>query len=158
MRNHRGILVALLLALLLAACTPARLTRPKMPSDAERAEVLIYRESSILAGLSSLIFGANQQDYLVLRNGTYAQLFLSPGTYEFFVRSEGADQPARLPMTLGANSRTCLKGYANPSNVAKSLFFWPAYYLGSTFLLEATACPSSETLATYSRVDVQYAE
>ncbi len=158
MRNHRGIPVVLLLALLLAACTPARLTRLKMPSDAERAEVLIYREPSFNVWGASLVFGANQQDYVVLRNGSYGQLFLSPGTYEFFVRSEGADQPARLTMTLGVSSRTCLKGYANPSNVAKTLLFWPAYYLGSTFLLEAAACPSNETLATYSRVDVQYAE
>ncbi len=155
----KAMFVALVVSSLLAgACTPANLTRLRMPVESQRAEVLIYRESSVLASLGGLIFGANRQDYVILSNGSYAQIYLSPNTYEFFVRSTGADQPYVLGITLSANTRKCLKGYPNPSNILKSLLFIPAYYMGNTFLLEEVACPSSEELPKYSKVAVQYVE
>jgi hypothetical protein len=140
---------------LLAACTPAHLTPLKAPTASERAELLVYRESAFNAGGVGLIFGADGQDYTALGNSQYAQVYLTPGPYQFFARSTQGDRPYVLPLNMATSQRICLKAYANPANLAKAVLPL-AYYFGHTFLLEQVACPTAEELAKYSQEPVEY--
>jgi hypothetical protein len=149
-------ITAPLLALIAAACTPAQLTPLKIPEASKQSEIIVFREPALNAAASELVFGADDTDYVTLRNGNYAQMYLDPRTYRFFVRSIGADQPYVLTVTLNPNDHKCFKAYANPSNLAKAALFALAYYMGNTFLLEESACLSAEDLSEYSKVDVQY--
>ncbi len=145
-----------LLLLAVAGCTPAKLTLLQAPDEANRAEILIYRESALNALAMPMVFGADGDDYVVLKDGQYTRILVRPGTYNFFVRSVQADRPRLLTVELQARGIKCLRAYANPANIAKALAE-PAYYLGSTFLVEAVSCPSPAELArNYSWVPIDY--
>jgi len=163
--------VILLLQVLAVGCTPtpARLTPLKVSDETQRSEVIVYRESAFNWATRKLVFGADGEDYVTLRNADYAQLYLSPKMYQFFVRSEYADRPYVLTATLNANDRKCMKAYANPANwgtlpqVVDFVLPLPLVgtwvtFAGNRFLLEEVTCPSPEDLAKYSKVEVQYRE
>lgn len=138
----------------LAACTPAHLTKLPAPTS-ESSELIIYREAAFNAGGAKLVFGANDSDYASLWNEQYTKTLIQPGSYKFYVRSTGADQPFIIPITIEPRKRLCLKAFPNPVNIAK-VFFFPAYYFGNTFLLEQVNCLSVTELSQYSLVEVAY--
>lgn len=160
--------VILLLQVLAVGCTtPAKLTPLKVSDETQRSEVIVYRESALNWYGWNLVFGADGEDYVTLRNADYAQLYLSPKTYQFFARSEYPARPYVLTATLNANDRKCMRAYANPSNPVKAVLggtiilapvglAW--LFMGNDFLLEEVTCPSPEELAKYTKVEVQYRE
>lgn len=141
--------------LVVVGCTPAKLTHLQLPDEPQRSEILVYRETSFNAEKMEMVFGADGNDYVSLRNGQYAHMYLRPGTYSFFVRSAYLDQPSVMAVTLNANDRVCLKAFADPANYGKVLM--PLlYHVSNTFSIERTNCPSSKELANYRRVVVEY--
>ena len=147
--------LCLITCLSVVGCNPASIVRPKAPDEAQRAEVLVYREPAMNAAGIGMVFGADENDYVALNNTQYARLDVSPGSHTFFVRSTQADKPFSLTVELGANESKCLKAYANPTNMGKALLPF-AYYMGNTFLLELTPCLTPEELAKYSPVVIEY--
>lgn len=141
--------------IILSGCAPAHLTTLKKPPDSAKAEVLVYREAAFNAGAGSMIVGTNDQDIVELYGDRYATIQLPAGEHTFFARAIGGDQPFKLTVSLKPNELTCIKGIPNPANLAKALV--PiAFYLGNTFLLEPTSCPSKKELAKFELVPVKY--
>lgn len=146
-----------LTALLITAtgCTPAKITSIPQPIQAEASTVHVYREAAFNAGGASLIFGYNNQDLVELGNDDYSEIKLKEGAYQFFVRSNHADEPYIFPMQLKAGEEKCLKAYANPSNIGKALVPL-AYHFTNTFLLENVQCLSNEQFKAYKFIPVKY--
>lgn len=145
----------LCMSLVIVGCTPAKITRLQLPDDSQRSEILVYRETSFNAEGIDMVFGADGNDYVSLRNGQYAHMYFRPGTYSFFVRSVGMDQPHVLTISVNANDTVCLKAFADPANYGKSLM--PIlYHVSSTFLIERANCLSGKELVHYRRVAVEY--
>jgi hypothetical protein len=152
----RTLIGAACLAALAAGCTPVKPTKLETPPAAERADVLVYRESAFNAGGIGMVFGANKVDFLEMGNNTYVEIPLRAGEYELFVRSTQADQPYVLKTALAPADKKCFRAYANPSNIGKAVLLPFAYYMGHTFLLDEVACPAAEALANYTRKEAQY--
>lgn len=142
--------------LVVSGCTPAKLTPLKMPVHSAKSEILIYRGPAFNAGGASMVFGADESDYITLENGTYAEIFLAPESYRFFVRSTQGDRPYVLPIKLVAYDKKCLRAYANPSNYAKIALLGLGSLLGNSFLMEEVQCPPEETLSKYTKLNAQY--
>lgn len=155
-------LIALAVLFLVAACTPLKITALQATDINNRSEVLIVRESAFTASAVNMIFGANGNDYVALANGRYSSLFLKPGSYEFFVRSDQADAPYLLNLNMPLNAVTCLRAFVNPSSASVAILGGPIGYLAtrgsSTFKMEKTDCPSQEELSERKAVAVEYAE
>jgi len=145
----------LLVCQVLASCTPARLSRLQLPDESQRSEVLVYREPAFNAGGVSMVFGAEGKDYVSLWNGEYALMYFLPGAYNFFVRSNQADQPFFLPVSLSTNDKKCIKAYPTPANIGKVLLPF-IYHFSNTFLLEEVSCLSEGELSKYSAVSVEH--
>lgn len=127
------------LLFLMAGCSPARIVQAPIPADANKAELTVTREPSFNSGAVGMVFGANENDYVKLSNGGGYTVSLPAGSYSFFVRSTQADEPFILEAQLRHGDHLCLKGFANPNNLAKVLM--PiTYHFSNTFLLEKTEC------------------
>lgn len=147
---------------IMAGCTPIQTSILPATEINNRSEVVIYRESAATASLVNMIFGSNGNDYVKLQNGKYASVFLTPGSYEFFVRSDQADRPYPLTLELAANEVTCLHASVNGSAAAVAILGGPLGYLASrgssTFKMEKAKCLSAEELGDREIVKVVYAD
>lgn len=124
---------------LITGCSPARIVQVPISTDDNKAELSVIRESSFNSGLAGMVFGANGNDYVKLTNGGRYDVSLPAGSYDFFVRSIQADEPFIFKSQLNPGEHLCLKGFANPNNIAKSLM--PiVYHFSNTFLLEKIDC------------------
>ncbi len=132
-------------------CTPAHMVKVSDDPMIDNSKVLIYRESAFNASGMPMIFGENESDYTQLWNDDYTEIKVDNANHIFFVRSNQADIPYALPLDMEDGKNRCLKGYANPKNLAKALFF-PSYYWGNTFLLEEVECPSDTELSNLDRI------
>ena len=146
----------LVVGVLLAGCTPATVVLLPPTDASDRAEIVVFREPAVGARGMQMVFGADGSDYVVLDDGEYARIYVQPSHYDFFVRSAQKDIPSRLALPVERQVTKCLRAYANPDNTLKALFP-PAYYAGSTFLLEEVQCPATGDLErSYSFVPVDY--
>jgi hypothetical protein len=143
-------------AVLIVACTPARIASLDPPKESEQSELMVYRATALNAGGLKAIFGADGKDYLELGTDTYAELLLVPKTYDFFVRTNQADRRYVFKLELKPNERKCLEAYPNPDNSMKVPLLFVGYWLGSTFLLKEVECPSSQSTESYQRVARDY--
>ncbi len=132
-------------------CTPAQVVPISDDFTIDNSKVLIYRESAFNAAGVPMIFGEDEKDYKVLWNDDYTEIQLDKKNHLFFVRSNQADVPFKLPVDLKDGKTKCFKGSANPNNWAKA-FFPPAYYMGNTFLLEEVVCPNDAELVGLDRI------
>jgi hypothetical protein len=124
---------------LITGCSPARIVQTPIPTDANKAELVVTRVSSFNSGGVGMVFGANENDYVKLNNGGRYAVNLPAGSYTFFVRATQTDEPFLLEEQLKPGDKLCLKGFANPKNLAKVLM--PiTYHFSNTFLLDKTAC------------------
>lgn len=141
----------------LAGCASQPLTAvPKPPSDAQ-AEVVVFRESSFIAGAVSLAVGTGTSAFATIANSEYVSVSLPTGDQDIFVRARTAD-PTRIHLTLQPASRVCLRTSASPSTAAKVLVPVSLMASGYHFYLDEVPCPSAEEFAKYKRVFVTYAE
>jgi hypothetical protein len=153
MKNVAKVIGAIVVLATVAGCTPMQVKPlPQVQAGQEKASVLVYRETAFNAAGIEMIFGINDADLYPLHNANYATLTLPAGQHELFVRSNQADRPYRLTMTLAGGDAKCIRAYANPANVGKA--FMPiAYYLGNSFLMNEVPCPTEETLKTMEKVE-----
>ena len=129
--------------------------RLKQTDPENRAEIVIYRESSFNAGGVSLAVGIDGQAFATLGNSDYAAMFVRPGTYNFFVRARTAE-PTTLKLEAKAGERRCLKTVADSTNVAKILIPIVLMASGYNFTLEEVKCQSESELAKLTRINVEY--
>ena len=110
----------------------------------------------------SMIFGANDNDYVKLGSGSYASMYMRPGSYEFFVRSTNADEPFLVTLDLPVNDVTCLRAFVNSDSAATAILGGTIGFLvsrsSSDFNMEKTECWSKEELDGRKVVAVEYAE
>ena len=153
------LIFALPLALLIFACTPAKIPpSSSMPvsfststtGKANMAELLIYREHALIGMAADVIIGINGTDSFRLPNKKHVLLEIDPGKYQISTRGEYADQPYKLSIDLETNSKVCLKTFV-PSSGPVKLLIPILHHTTSTYHLERVECPTDEFLSKYPR-------
>jgi hypothetical protein len=142
---------------LLAGCASLPLTTISKPSPTAQAEVVIFRESSFIAGAVSLAVGNGTSAFAYIANSEYVSVNLPTGEQDIFVQARTAD-PTRVRLILQPASRVCLRTSASPSTLAKVLVPVTLMATGYHFYLDEVTCPSAEELAKYKQVFITYAE
>ena len=143
-------------AVALAGCSSLPVVAIPKPSASARAEVLVFREPSFIAGAVSLAVGTNGAAFASLSNSDYVVAELPPGEQEVFVQARTAE-PTRVRVSLKHDTRTCLRTSASSSTVAKVAIPVALMATGYHFYLDEVPCPSAEELAKYKLVPVSYA-
>jgi hypothetical protein len=139
----------------LAGCASQPVVAIPKPSASARAEVLVYRESSFIAGGVSLAVGTSGTAFASLSNSDYVVAEMSPGEREIYVQARSAE-PTRVQVKLQHGSRTCLRTSASPSTVAKVAIPITLIATGYHFYLDEVPCPSTEELSKYKLLPVSY--
>ena len=161
------LLIVLAAVTVFIGCTPMQSKPLEATEINNRSEVIIYRESAFLNSALSMVFGANGNDYVTLGGGSYASMYMRPGSHEFFVRSTKTDEPYLVTLDLSANDVTCLRAFnkvrSTAGTAAKVLVDGGLIGLlvgggSSTFNMEETECWSKEELDDRRAVAVEYAE
>tara|TARA_R110001632_G_scaffold119797_1_gene232342 strand:+ start:1816 stop:2310 length:495 start_codon:yes stop_codon:yes gene_type:complete len=162
------LLIVLAAVTVFIGCSPMQSKPLEATEINNRSEVIIYRELQYIDGNLGLIFGANGNDYVKLGGGSYASMYMRPGSHEFFVRStKKIDEPYLVTLDLSANDVTCLRAFnkvrSTAGTAAKVLVDGGLIGLlvgggSSTFNMEETECWSKEELDDRRAVAVEYAE
>lgn len=139
----------------LAGCASQPVVAISKPAPTASAEVLVFRESSFIAGGVSLAVGTNGVAFASLSNSDYVVAEVSPGALEVFVQARTA-QPTRVQVKPQHGARTCLRTSASPSTLAKTAIPITLIATGYHFYLDEVPCPSVEELAKYQRIPVTY--
>jgi hypothetical protein len=149
-------LLLVLGAAALAGCAGQPITALERPSASAKAEVVVFRESSFIAGGVSLTVGTGNAAFASLANDEYVSVELPTGERDVFVRARSAE-PTRIRLRLQPASRVCLRTSASSNTIAKTLFPVALMTTGYEFQLDEVACPSTAELARYKPVQVTYA-
>lgn len=155
MKNIRRILTLSFLTSLVG-CSSLPIVAISKPSPLAQGEVLIFRESSFIAGGVSLVVGTGTKAFASIDNSEYVTANLSAGEQDIFVQARTAD-PTRLRLTLRNGSRICLRTSSSPSTLAKVAIPITLMITGYHFYLDEVSCPSTEVLSKYKQVPVTYA-
>ncbi len=102
-----------------------------------------------------MILGANEQDYVKLKNKNYTVFDMNAGQFDVFVRTDQADPPYIQTVEQKPNERTCLKAFPRPSRAATMFIPLSGHFI-SLFNLEESACPSASKLSGYKKVSIRY--
>ena len=136
-----------------SGCETVNVVRPLAPPEDVPGEVLVYRESSILAMAEAMPFGVNGETYAILQTSQYARFHLANGPYTFFVQGATGDRYiAKIDVGFDL---LCIRAFPNPTNVLKSLSP-TGFLIGQTFLLESAPCPPLSVLSKLQEVAVEY--
>jgi hypothetical protein len=141
--------------LLLGGCSSQPIVAIPKPSETAQAEVVIFRESSFIAGGVSLAVGIGSTAFASLSNSDYVSVNLPSGEQEIFVQARKAD-PTKLKLRLQSGSRLCLRTSASPSTFAKVAVPIALIATGYHFYLDEVPCPSVEELSKYKQVPITY--
>lgn len=156
------LLIVLAAVTVFIGCSPMQIKPLEATEINNRSEVIIYRESAFLNSALSMVFGANGNDYVTLGGGSYASMYMRPGSHEFFVRSTKTDEPYLVTLDLSANDVTCLRAFNDTGSAATNMMTAGLVGLllprSSTFNMEKTECWSKEELDGRKVVAVEYAE
>lgn len=154
--NYRHALVLLLALASLAGCSSLPIVAIPKPSTMSQAEVVIFRESSFIAGGVSLAVGTGNTAFASISNSEYVSANLPAGEQDIFVQARTAD-PTRVRVTLQQGSRVCLRTSSSSSTLAKVVVPITLIATGYHFYLDEVLCPSAEELSKYKQVHVSYA-
>lgn len=155
MKHHVRAAACLAAALLLAGCasTPTQ-PLPEPPAQA-RGEIVVYRESSFVAGAVSLSVGVNDRRFANLSNSELARARLPAGPNEVLVQARSAE-PTRVKVQVEPGQTLCLRTSASPSTLAKVAVPVVLMATGYHFYLDPLPCPEAAELAKYKQVPVTY--
>lgn len=142
-------------ALLLAGCASQPIVAIQKPSASAQTEVLVYRESSFIAGGVSLAVGTGSSAFASLSNAEYVLVNLPAGERDVFVQARSAEA-TRVRLNLQHGSRVCLRTSSSPSTVAKVALPITLAVTGYHFYLDVVPCPTAEVLSKYKQVAVAY--
>lgn len=123
----------------ITGCTPLQVKPMPNVTQGPKATVVIYRESAYNLGGVPMIVGLDGNDYLELYNREFTKLTVPAGNHELFLRSNQADRPKKLAITLAENESRCFKGFADPQNYVKA-FVGITYYLTSAYVIVEMPC------------------
>ena len=146
----------LVLALVsLAGCSSQPIVAISKPSPTAQAEVVVFRESSFIAGAVSLAVGTGNVAFASISNSEYVSANLPAGEQDIFVQARTAD-PTRVHLILQRDSRVCLRTSSSPSTLAKVVIPITLIATGYHFYLDEVPCPSAEEFSKYKQVAVSY--
>lgn len=145
-----------LAAALLVGCAGQMVVAIPKPLPSARAEVLVFRDSSFIAGGVSLAVGTGGTAFASLSNSDYVIAEFSPGERDVFVQARTAN-PTKLQVKLQHGSRVCLRTSASPSTLAKVAVPFALIATGYHFYLDEVHCPTVAELAKYKLIAVPYA-
>ena len=155
MRNHPRAIALLLAVPLLASCASAPvLSLPRPPTDAQ-GRIIVFRESSFIAGSVSLAVGVNSQAFALVSNSEKVSAVLPVGRHEVFVQARSAE-PTRVRVNVASGSTVCLRTIARSSTLVRVLVPITLMASGYEFLLEEVKCPSTDQLTRFKDVVVTY--
>ena len=140
---------------LLVGCSSQPIVAIRKPSPTAQAEVVVFRESSFIAGGVSLAVGTGTTAFASISNSEYVSANLPAGKQDIFVQARTAD-PTRIPLTLQNGSRVCLRTSSSPSTLAKVAIPITLIFTGYHFYLDEVPCPSTDELSKYKQVPVNY--
>lgn len=149
-------LFAILLPVL-SGCASQPIAPVARPSADNQGEVVIYRESSFIAGMVGLAVGADSNAFAAIENSEYVRVLLPPGQHEIFVRARTAE-PTWLKISLSRDGRVCLRTSASPGTLAKIVIPVTLIATGYHFYLDEVPCPGNAELEKYKLVPVNYAQ
>jgi hypothetical protein len=155
MNDARSLMLVLALASL-PGCSSLPVVSMPRPSATAQAEVLVYRESSFIAGGVSLAVGTGSAAFASISNSEYVVANLPSGDRDVFVQARTAE-PTRVQLKLRHGTRTCLRTSSSPSTIAKVVVPITLMATGYHFYLDEVPCPSTEQLSKYKQVFVTYA-
>lgn len=155
MKYHYALLLVSALASL-AGCSSLPIVAIPKPSPMAQAEVVVFRESSFIAGGVSLAVGTGNAAFAAISNSEYVSVNLSAGEQDLFVQARTAD-PTRVRLTLQPGSRVCLRTSSSPSTLAKVAIPITLIATGYHFFLDEVPCLSAEDFSKYKQVPVNYA-
>lgn len=141
----------------IAGCASQPITSIPRPASDNQGEVIVYRESSFIAGMVSLTVGVGNDAIASVDNTEYVRILLPPGEHEIFVRARSAD-PTRLRITVSKNGRVCLRTSASSSALAKAIVPITLIATGYHFYLDELPCPNDADLQQYKAIPVVYAQ
>lgn len=141
----------------IAGCASQPISSPSRPPAANQGEVVIYRESSFIAGAVGLRVGVGSDAFASIDNSEYVRVLLAPGQHEIFVRARTAD-PTRVRISLARDARVCLRTSASPSTLAKIIVPVTLIATGYHFYLDEVPCPGDADLEKLKLVSVNYAQ
>ena len=149
----RLIVVSALLSL--AGCSSLPIVAISKPSPTAQAEVVIYRESSLIAGFVSLTVGSGNIAFANISNSEYVTANLPAAEQDIFVQARMA-APTIVHLSLQPGSRVCLRTSSSSSTLYKVLVPATLIATGYHFYLNEVPCPSPEELSKYTQVPVNY--
>ena len=148
----RKIIFITLIYMALVGCQSFPIVKPEIPSAANTATILIYREPAFNAGGGSLYFGDGEKTYASLSNKEYAEIIISAGHHTFHVTAQ-ASKPFQFDVELKPDTSTCIKAYADPANYVKALTFPFLMNFTNIFRADMVSCPDEQFLKNCSKSD-----
>ena len=139
----------------LAACASNPTFPLSRPSSQQQAEVLIYRESSIIAAGVTLTVGVNGRAVANMSNNEKVRALLPAGAHEIYVQARSA-APTKINVKLEPGTSACFRAIASTSTLAKGLVPIVLMASGYEFNLGQVACPEKAYLDKYKEQPVSY--
>jgi hypothetical protein len=141
----------------IAGCASQPISSISRPAATSQGEVVIYRESSFIAGAVALTVGVGPDAFAKIDNSEYVRVLLAPGQHEIFVRARMGD-PTQVSISLARDARVCLRTSASLSALAKVIVPVTLMASGYHFYLDEVPCPKDADFEKYKLVSVNYAQ
>ena len=152
---HLSRITVLVVAASLTACASTPTLPLARPSAQQQAEVVVYRESSFIAGGVSLTVGVNGRAVANIGNSDKIRALLPAGEHEFFVQARSAT-PTKVKVQLEPGASVCLRTSSSASTLAKVAVPITLIASGYYFYLNQISCPPKTDLDKYKEVPVAY--
>ncbi len=152
---HLSTITVLVIAALLTACASTPTLPLARPSTQQQAEVVVYRESSFIAGGVSLTVGVNGKAIANISNSDKIRALLPAGEHEIFVQARSAT-PTKVKIQLDPGATVCLRTSSSASTLAKVAVPITLIASGYYFYLDQISCPAKADLDKYKEVPVAY--
>lgn len=156
MKSRYALVLVLALATL-PGCASLPIVAIPRPPQVSQAQVVVFRESSFIAGGVSLSVGTGNKAFAAISNTEYVEVNLPAGEQDIFVQARTAE-PTRVRLTLQRGTRVCLRTSSSKDTLAKVVIPITLIATGYHFYLDVVPCLSAAEMSRYKKVHVTYAE
>ena len=125
------------------------------PVPDTQSQLIVYRESSFIAGGVGLTVGTNNRAFATVSNGDKVAVMLPAGEHEVYVQARSAE-PTKVKIKLTQGSTICMRTSSSSSTLAKLVIPVLLIATGYHFYLDEVPCPSSTELGKYGETPVTY--
>jgi hypothetical protein len=140
---------------LLSGCASNPIFPLARPVPAEQAEVIVYRESSFIAGAVAVTVGVDGKAFANVANGDNVRVLLPIGDREIYVQARNAT-PSKVKLRLAPAATVCLRTSSSAGTVAKVVVPITLIITGYHFYLDEVPCPEQAQLDKYKDTPVAY--